>query len=345
MTDASAPGTPGTGESTARGTGPAIVAILLASLFWGTTGLAASTIPDIPPFVIGASTMGIGGLLMAVSAPKKTLTVLTTARALPAVIGGGLAIMTYTLVFYSGMSWAGVALGNVLALGSAPVFAGIIEWIVDRNPVSPRWAAATLIVIVGGWMLATGRDLGAESIAHDESLVPWGILMALVAGFAYALYTFVANRLMVPSAPRGPRATRVAREPLTPLNFRGTISAMQLVSALPLLVVLAASWQAVALHSVALPVLLYLAVFPTAVGHSLLAFSLGRLRASVAGVYSLMEPVVAVILAVLIVGEVITPSGWIGFVLVLVGIAYLSMPGTGVMPWRKPRPNVGGTTG
>jgi len=305
--------------------GAAISAILFASVFWGTTGLAASTIPGIPPAVIGAASMGIGGLLMAVTAPKKTWHVVRTRYAWFATVVGGLSIMTYTLVFYTGMSWAGVALGNVLALGSAPVFAGIIEWVVDRQPVSPRWLVATAIVIVGGWMLATGRDLGAESIGHDSSLMPLGILMALVAGFAYAMYTFMANRLMAPSGTRAP------------LNFRGTISAMQLVSAIPLMGVLAFSAPVVVAHPTALPVLLYLAVFPTAIGHSLLAFSLGRLRASVAGVYSLMEPVVAVILAVAFVGEVISPTGWVGFALVLLGIAYLSMPGTSVRPWPSRR--------
>jgi DME family drug/metabolite transporter len=174
-------------------------------------------------------------------------------------------------------------------------------------------------------MLATGRDLGSESIGHDSSLMPFGILMALIAGFAYAMYTFMANRLMAPSGMHAP------------LNFRGTISAMQLVSAIPLMGVLAFSAPVFVAHPASLPVLLYLAVFPTAIGHSLLAFSLGRLRASVAGVYSLMEPVVAVVLAVVFVGEVISPAGWVGIALVLLGIAYLSIPGTGVMPWRSRR--------
>jgi DME family drug/metabolite transporter len=310
----------------------AIPAILFASVFWGTTGLAASTIPSIPPAVIGAATMGVGGILMAATAPKKTWAVLRTRYAWFAVIVGGLSIMTYTLVFYAGMSWAGVALGNVLALGSAPVFAGIIEWVVDRQRVSARWFVATVIVIVGGWMLATGRDLSAETIAHDASLVPLGIVMALIAGFAYAMYTFMGNRLM---APRGQHA---------PLNFRGTISAMQLVSAIPLMGVLAFSAPVIVAHPEALPVLLYLAIFPTAIGHSLLAYSLGSLRASVAGVYSLMEPVVAVLLAVTFIGEVISPSGWVGFGLVLLGIAYLSMPGSQVMPWRLRLRGYAGTT-
>jgi drug/metabolite transporter (DMT)-like permease len=51
-----------------------------------------------------------------------------------------------------------------------------------------------------------------------------------------------------------------------------------------------------------------------------------------------------VLLAVTLIGEVISPSGWVGFGLVLLGIAYLSMPGSQVMPWRLRLRGYAGTT-
>ena len=106
------------------------------------------------------------------------------------------------------------------------------------------------------------------------------------------------------------------------------ISTIQLVSALPLIVLLVAlvivnpgQFSNVPL---AIPVMAYLAIFPTAVGHLLLAVGLGVMPASRAAVYTLFEPVVAVILAVIVVGEVITPLGWIGLLIVLAGLAILS---------------------
>jgi len=106
------------------------------------------------------------------------------------------------------------------------------------------------------------------------------------------------------------------------------ISTIQLVSALPLIVLLLAlvivnpgQFSNVPL---AIPVMAYLAIFPTAVGHLLLAVGLGAMPASRAAVYTLFEPVVAVILAVIVVGEVITPLGWIGLLIVLAGLALLS---------------------
>jgi DME family drug/metabolite transporter len=46
--------------------------------------------------------------------------------------------------------------------------------------------------------------------------------------------------------------------------------------------------------------------------------------ASRAAVFTLFEPVVAVILAVVVVGEVLMPMGWLGLVVVLVGLGILS---------------------
>ncbi len=337
-----------------------VSAILVASLMWGTTGTAASFIPGIPPATIGAAAMGIGGLILGLTAVRGVRHVLGTPGALPLVLLGALALATYTLVFYVGMAWAGVALGNVLALGSAPIFAGLIEWIVDRRRVSGRWVLATAIAVIGGILLIMGRDHSADRrvldpglapgsgsagttglvSAGDSSLVAAGIAVALLAGLSYAAYTIVAARLIAPKL----IATRLAPTPsvlsaaaslrASPFGATGdniggfepraVISSIQVVAAVPLLVVLAVTAVPVIAQPLSWAILLYLAIVPTAIGHSLLAFSLGRMRASTSTVFSLFEPVVAVVLAAVIVGEAITPVGWLGLAVVLFGLALLS---------------------
>ncbi|WP_298120751.1 EamA family transporter, partial [uncultured Aurantimicrobium sp.] len=100
------------------------------------------------------------------------------------------------------------------------------------------------------------------------------------------------------------------------------------VSAAPLLVILIAlvvvnpgQFQN---QPLAIPVMAYLVLFPTAVGHLLLAVGLGAMPASRAAVYTLFEPVVAVVMAVLVVGEMIAPIGWVGLVVLLGGLLILS---------------------
>ena len=62
----------------------AIVALVLASVLWGTTGTAASFLDDsISPIAIGASTMAIGGLLLFSVSARSSLRPLS-ARGRPA---------------------------------------------------------------------------------------------------------------------------------------------------------------------------------------------------------------------------------------------------------------------
>lgn len=299
--------------------GGGVVALLLACTFWGTTGLAASFIPGINPIAIGASTMGIGGLILGVTALPGVWLTWKNIGAVPLVLLGALGLAVYSTVFYIGMSWAGVALGNVIALGSAPLFAGLIEWVVDKQRPSGRWLIATAITVAGGAMLVSGRNFGEDGggIVRDQNMVTLGIALALLAGLAYALYTYMANKLMKPSVDR-PQG----------IGHRPVISTIQLVSAVPLIVVLIALVIAdpdqFANQPLAIPVMAYLVLFPTAVGHLLLAVGLGAMPASRAAVYTLFEPVVAVVMAVLVVGEVISPIGWIGLAVVLAGLFTLT---------------------
>lgn len=299
--------------------GGGVVALLLACTFWGTTGMAASFIPGINPIAIGASTMGIGGVILGLTALPGVRAVWKNLGAIPLVMMGALGLAVYSTVFYIGMSWAGVALGNVIALGSAPLFAGLIEWVVDKQRPSSRWLIATAITVAGGVMLVSGRNFGEDGgeVVRDSAMVTAGIGLALIAGFAYALYTYMANKLMKPHVDR-PQG----------LGHRPVISTIQLVSAVPLIVILVALVCAdpgqFTNQPFAIPVMAYLVLFPTAVGHLLLAVGLGAMPASRAAVYTLFEPVVAVVLAVVIVGEVISPIGWTGLVVVLMGLLFLT---------------------
>jgi DME family drug/metabolite transporter len=302
-----------------------VSAILVASLLWGTTGTAASFIPGIPPATIGAAAMGIGGVILGITAVRGVRLVLGTPKILPLVLLGSLALATYTLVFYAGIAWAGVALGNVLALGSAPLFAGILEWIVDRRRVSARWLLATALAVIGGVLLVGGRDSSADRRVLDPSLVSAGIAVALLAGLSYATYTFVAGRL-ISGRPLAARTTTAPATEVGRADYRAVISTLQVVSAVPLVIVLLMTAGPVIAQPLSWGILLYLALVPTALGHSLLAFSLGRMRASTSTVFSLLEPVVAVLLAATIVGEAITPMGWLGLAVVVGGLALLSAP-------------------
>jgi DME family drug/metabolite transporter len=282
-----------------------IVALVLACLLWGTTGTTATFLPDdVSPLAVGAATMGIGGMLLLVTAPRLSGGVLRDPVGRRWAAIGAIGVVVYPLAFYTGMDLVGVAVGNVVALGSGPVFAALIEWVVERDRLSARWLVSTALAVLGITLLAFGRHEGGA--ASSPAGAALGVGVGLLAGLAYALYTYASSRAIRAGHPS-----------------RGVMGGMFGLGAVPLLAVLAVvgaplmqSWTSVALSA-------YLVLGPMFIAYLLFGIGLRSVRSSTATTITLLEPVFATVLAVLVVGERLTPIGWVGFGLVLVGLAVL----------------------
>jgi DME family drug/metabolite transporter len=281
------------------------VALVLACLLWGTTGTTATFLPDdVSPLAVGAATMGIGGVLLLVTAPRLSGGVLRDPVGRRWVAIGAIGVVVYPLAFYTGMDLVGVAVGNVVALGSGPVFAALIEWVVERQPLSTRWLVATLLAVPGIAVLAFGRQAdAADRPGGSEAL---GIAVGLLAGLAYALYTYASSRAIRAGHPS-----------------RGVMGGMFGLGAVPLLGVLAVVGGPLTQSATSIGLSAYLVLGPMFLAYLLFGIGLRSVRSSAATTITLLEPVVATALAVLVVGERLTPLGWVGFGLVLVGLAVL----------------------
>ena len=117
-----------------------IAAITLTSILWGTTGTAATFAPDAGPLAIGSAALGIGGLLQALIAIPSIRQALPALRAnANSVILGAFAVAIYPLAFYSSMHYAGVAIGSVVSLASAPLASGLLERYLEKRRLSLWW--------------------------------------------------------------------------------------------------------------------------------------------------------------------------------------------------------------
>lgn len=283
-----------------------MLALVLASLLWGTTGVTATLFPDdVGALAIGAATMGIGGALLFATAPRMSTRVLRDAIARRWVLVGALGVLVYPLAFYSGMSLVGVTVGNVVALGSGPVFAALLEWRLERARLESRWLAATVLAVAGILLLALGRQEGGDAGAAPALAAP-GIALGLLAGLAYALYTYASSRAIRAGHPS-----------------RGVVGGMFGVGALPLLGVLAVVGAPLLQSATSIGLTAYLALGPMFLAYLLFGIGLRSVRSSVATTITLLEPVVATVLAVLVVGERLAVVGWVGFALVLGGLSLL----------------------
>ena len=291
-----------TTPTTARGSGA--WALILASLLWGTTGTAASLLPStVSPLAVGASTMTVGGALLFLTSARPSVAAIRDAVSRRWLLIGALGVVVYPLAFYASMDLAGVAIGNVVSLGSGPVFAALLERVFERRSLSRRWLLCTAVAIVGIALLAFG---GHGSPSGGGAVIP-GILLGLLAGLAYALYTWASSRAIA-----------------TGQSSRGVMGGMFGLGAIVLLPVLIALGAPLLQSTLSIGVAAYLALGPMFVAYLLFGIGMRTLRSTTATTITLLEPVVATVLAVTIVGERLDGLGWVGLVLILAAITVLA---------------------
>jgi DME family drug/metabolite transporter len=282
--------------------GLAVLAVVAASLLWGTTGTAATFLPDaVSPLAVGAATMGVGGLLLFATAPRASVSVVR-GPARRWVWVGAIGVFVYPLAFYSGMDLAGVAIGNVVALGLGPIITALLEWLVERLALTVRWVIATALAVAGMCLLAFTRHPGEQA---DAGVLP-GVLLGLLAGIAYGLYTYSSGRAIAAGG-----------------GARGTMGAVFGCGALLLLPVLAFTGAPLLATPDALGIAAYLALGPMFLAYLLVGVALRSLRSSTVTTVALLEPVVATLLAVFIVGERLGPTAWLGLAAIVAGIVVL----------------------
>lgn len=286
-----------------------VIAILFAAVVWGTTGTAATFAPDVSAAAIGAAAMGLGGIAQALWAGRGILQQrarLWDQRRL--LVIGALAVAVYPLAFYGAMRLAGVTVGTVITIGSAPLLSALIEYVLDGRRLTLRWSLGAVVGLIGMGLICLAEGAASDRGA-DATSVPLGVLLGLIGGFTYALYSWSARKMML----QGTRSS-VAM---------GATFGLGGLMLMPVLLVsgdaFLASWSNAAVG-------LYMAAVPMFLGYISFGYGLARVEASTATVITLFEPVVAAVLAVLIVAERLPPLGWVGVALVIGCLAIITLP-------------------
>jgi DME family drug/metabolite transporter len=276
------------------------VLVLLSALCFGTTGTAQALGPEAAPAAVGAARVAVGGLLLVLAA--SWLAPRARAPWSPrAVLAGAAGVAAYQLTFFAAVADTGVAVGTVVALGSGPVFAGVLGRAVHGEPLTRRWTLATALA-VGGVAVLVAAGASAEVSAP-------GILLALGAGLSYAAYTVAAKGLL--TAGHAPEAV-MAR-----------LFGLGGAALLPVLA-LADPGDLGSLDGVAM--IVYLGAVPTALAYVLFARGLRHLPAGEVATLTLAEPLTAAALGALVLGERPGALAVAGVALVLAGLAVLAVP-------------------
>lgn len=300
------------------------IAVLLAALCFSTTGTAlALSDVDASPLSVGAARILLGGGILgllalgawwsrrgAVPGPEAD----RRWRAWLIAGAGAAGVLAYQATFFLGTQANGVAIGTVVALGSAPILAGILESVVRQRVPGLRWAVATSVAIVGVILVSGLVGGGAGSGSPEGSDGPGsvslpGLLASLGAGAAYAVYAISAKLLLDRS--------------WAPTQAMGAIFGLAAVLSLPLLLLTDTTWLRTPDGIV---LTLWLGVVTTTVAYLLFGWGLARIDATTAATLTLAEPLGATLLGLLLLHEQLTAGALLGLVIIAAGLALLTLP-------------------
>jgi drug/metabolite transporter, DME family len=281
--------------------------VLLAALCFATTGTAQELGPSgLEPVAVGAARIAVGGALLALFAWWQNRRRPSWKRVRdipPATLAAiAVAVAAYQLSFFAAVHLTGVAVGTVVALGSAPAFAGLAGRVAGDAPLGRRWTVSTALACTGVALLVIA---GSGAAAID----PLGIGLALVSGSGYATYTVASKRLL---------SNGHAPEQVMACGFGA--------AAILLSPVLVLAGGAELATTQGLTLALYLGLIPTALAYVLFARGLRRLSAGETATLTLAEPLTAVLLGAVVLGERPGAVAIAGAALVLAGLLVLAAP-------------------
>ena len=280
-----------------------IALVSLAAVLWGTSGTAQKLgAGGLSPFWVGAAQLAVASafllVLLLASLRGGHRLALHPRRAGLGWSGfawASLGIGGYSVFFYEGVRLAGVGLGTAVAIGSSPIWAGLLQAAVLRAPLSPLWWLGTLVSVAGGAAMVWGPGAGGSA--------PWaGLAMCLLAGLSYGGYALVNKRL-------------VERMPPRVVNFYVFTGAALVAAPVAWLHTGAPHWTLPAVL-----VVVYLGAVVSGIAHMLFSVGLRHISGPTGVALSLIEPAAAFVLAVWVVGERQPLAAWLGLAAVLAGL-------------------------
>lgn len=204
-------------------------------------------------------------------------------------------VVVFQLGYFLAVDRTGVAVGTIVTIGSGPAFAGLIEAMRVRHRPRPAWLIGSAACVVGvGLMGLAGGDVRADAL---------GMTLAVGAGLGWAVFSSAGKHQIE----RGIDSTAALAA-----VFCGGAVAMA-----PLLAWHSPAWVGTPRG---VSVALYLGVVSVGVAYALYGFALRHLAAASVITLTLLEPITATVLGVVVVHEGVRATGVVGAVLVAAGL-------------------------
>ncbi len=274
------------------------VFVLFAATLWGTTGTTQALAPaGASPQALGLFRLFGGALTLSLLAFQRGT--LSQIRSLPLklTVFTSILMTAYQLLFFAGVGMAGVAIGTVVGVGSAPIIGGLLRIFIERQPITPRWLLSTTLALIGCGLLLFPAD------GVQINLI--GVALSIGAGTTYAIYTLCSKRLF-----EGRDSDAV-----TSAIFIGSVLLL-----IPTLWRVNLSWI---FQPSGVLLFIWLGLIVTGLSYWSFGRGLKLIPASTAITLTLAEPLTAGLLGIFLLGERLTLLGGVGIFLLIVGLSVL----------------------
>ncbi|MBF0412880.1 MAG: EamA family transporter [Desulfamplus sp.] len=278
-----------------------VILIVFSAILFGTTGTSQALAPEgISSAAIGCLRLIIGGpaLLLLTSLFNKTNPLSFKPPFIPTFFAASGVVM-FQLCFFDAVARTGVALGTIVAICIAPVFAGLLSAVFHKERLSASWVFASALAISGCIILGSGSG--------EIKIDMVGIVLAAGAGFGYAVSLVGSKKVIADRSPAVGIAIilcmgallvipKIATEDLTQVMTREGIT-----------------------------VIIYLGIIATAAPYLLLAKGLSTVPVSHTSIIMLVEPLTGCLLGVLLLGEQFTLTSAAGSSLIFCGLVIITI--------------------
>ncbi len=283
------------------------VGLILGSVLAGASVVATrAVVDDVPPLSLAVLRFGQGGLILAgclrLWAPealrvrRQDIPLLTL-----------LAMLLYAIfpfAFNAGLGWTEASRGSLM-LATIPVWTAILAQRAGWEELSRRQGVGLVLSMVG-----VGLAVGSRGLEWQvESLAFAGDGLILVAAVCGAAYSVLAKRAFVHYS-----------------ALTITAYGMLIGTAILLPAALLEGLTTVRPGGQTLILTLFLGILGGALMWWLFAYALGKMSPTQVVVYINLNPVTAMILAVILLNEQLTAPVLIGFVVVLSGVLLVNWP-------------------
>lgn len=286
-----------------------VASVIAGAVLFSTAGTAQALADvDSTPLGVGTARLVVGTVVLVLVLPlfrQRRRDVLRLWRRPPVLLAGA-CVGLYQWTFFAGVKGAGVALGTVLIIGSAPLLAGAISWVAFRRAPSVTWLVTTLVGVLGLVLLSS------DGIRSGN---PAGVVASLTAGLCVAIYTVAVKTVL--------------NDGVHPAVLLAATCGFGGLFLLPFVWTQPLAWLLLP-QGFALAV--YLGVATLAVANTLQLRGIDALGPAPVNTLMLAEPMLATIWGLVLLGESISTSGVLGLVLVIGGLIV-----EGVSLVRRPR--------